>query len=212
MSETERTGVQRRQVLKGAAWATPVIAASATVPFASAASPEPEPECPGCLKPGVGVFELAGVAASSRATLAMAAPVILDATDCGSLVGNFLDFKPAFTFVVTKATLTMSNGDTYDSRAGLAPGAGSLGTIGGLAGVFVFSDVRVDENNNRIGLPRLRPESLTVTINTTYKWGLGAELLCPNTLVYDLSSAVNISLLALGAGPLTYTGVTSALD
>src|SRR5690606_15148218 len=93
--------LDRRTVVKGAAWAVPAVAAAVAVPFASAS--QSTPDCPGCLEEGVGAFTLAGVAASSRATLAFAAPVILDATNCGSLIGNIFDFKPAFTYLVTSA-------------------------------------------------------------------------------------------------------------
>jgi len=199
--------IDRRTVVKGAAWSVPAIAAAVAMPLASASG---TPECPGCMKAGVGAFTLAGVAASSRATLAFAAPVILDATNCGTLIGNIFDFKPAFTYIVTSATLAMSDGATYNSLIGLAPGAGVLGAVGAMAAAFSFTNVRVDPSNTRTGLPRTKPVSLTVQINVTFKWGLGVELLCPVTLVYDLSSAVNVSLLALGAGAISYTGFTAA--
>ena len=204
----EMAGVDRRTVLKGAAWATPVIAAAVATPLAAATGPEPE--CPGCLRPGIGAFTLAGVAASSRATLALAAPVILDATHCGSLIGNIFDFQPAFTYIVTQATLEMSDGQTYNSLVGLAPGAGVLGAVGAMPAVFSFTNVRVDPSNTRIGLPRTSPATLSITINVTFKWGLGAEILCPNTLVYDLSGGINIGLLTAGIGPVSWTGFTAA--
>lgn len=200
--------LDRRTVVKGAAWAVPAVAAAVAVPFASAS--QSTPDCPGCLEEGVGAFTLAGVAASSRATLAFAAPVILDATNCGSLIGNIFDFKPAFTYFVTSAVLTMSDGATYSSLVGLAPGAGVLGAVGAMPAVFSFTDVRVDPDNRRIGVPRTRPTTLTVQINVTLKWGLGVDLLCPVTLVYDLSSSVSVSALALGAGAVSFTGFTAA--
>lgn len=200
--------IDRRTIVKGAAWSVPAIAAATAMPLAAAATEVTPPPCPSCLKPGIGAFELGGAAVGSKALLAFVAPVILDATDCGSILGNIFDFKPAFTYIVTKATLTMSDGANYDSTIGLAPGAGVLGAVGTMPAAFAFSNVEVDSNAFRTGLPRNRPTSLTITINTTLKWGLGAEIICPNTLVYDLRSAINVSLLAAGVGVITYTGTT----
>ncbi|GAA1408258.1 hypothetical protein AUR04nite_35170 [Glutamicibacter uratoxydans] len=201
-------GTDRRTIVKGAAWSVPVLATALSVPTA-AATTQPEPPCPGCLNPGFGVSVLAGLAASSRATLALANPVILDATDCGTLIGNIFDFQPAFTYIVTKATLTMSDGVSYDSTVGLAPGAGVLGAVGAMPAVFAFNNVRIDSNNFRTGLPRISPQTLSVTIKTTFKWGLGAQIICENTLVWNMNGLLNVSLLAGGAGAVSYTGTTS---
>lgn len=202
--------IQRRTVLKGAAWSVPVLATAVAAPMVAATTTNP-PACPACLRPGFGAFELAGLAASSRATLALASAVVLDATQCGSLIGNIFDFQPAFTYVVTQATLTMSDGGTYNSTLGLGPGAGVLGAVGAFPGIFSWSNVRVDPSNLRTGLPRERPMKLSVSIETTFKWGLGAQIICPNTLEWDLSAALNVGLLAVGAGAVTYTGVSTAI-
>lgn len=201
-------GTDRRTVVKGAAWSVPVLAAALSVPAASA-STTPEPACPGCLNPGFGLMELAGAAVNSRATLALANPVVLDATNCGSIIGNIFDFKPAFTFVVTKATLTMSDGGTYNSTIGLAPGVGVLGAVGAMPGIFAFNNVVLDANSFRTGVPRNTPQTLSVTIKTTFKWGLGAEIICENTLVWNLRGLVAIGLLAGGIGAASYTGTSS---
>lgn len=206
MTDINKPGMDRRTIIKGAAWSAPVLAASVAAPIAAATTTPPD--CPGCLKPGLGAFELAGVAAGSQATLALASAVVLDATDCGSLIGNIFDFQPAFTYVITRARLTMSDGVSYDSAVGLGPGAGVLGLAGAFPGVFAWTDVRVDPNNLRTGLPRTRPASLSVNIDVTFKWGLGAQILCPNTLTWDLTDHLPVGLLALGAGLVTYTGIS----
>nr|MBS1901057.1 hypothetical protein [Actinomycetota bacterium] len=211
MSELENTKqVGRRTVLKGAAWSVPVVAAAAAMPLAGAANSNPNPpECPQCLKPGLGAFELAGLAASGRATLALASAVVLDATGCGSLIGNIFDFQPAFTYVILKAQLTMSNGSVYDADLnGVGIGAGVLGLVGAFPAAFVWDDVRVSGDHYFGAVPQYKPTKLTVTINTTYKWGLGAQKICPNTLVWDLSSALGVGVIANGAGAVTYTGIS----
>lgn len=229
MSENESIvgaprSIGRRTVIKGAAWTVPAIAAAVAMPLA-AASHEGQPHCPGCLKPFIGAFTLSGVATDSRATLALANPLVLDATDCGSIIGGVFQLQPAFTYVVRSAVLKMSDNSTYSSAVGLAPGAGAMGAVGAMPAAFAFTNVLVDTDPNRggafgelLGLPpRIMPSSLTVQIDVTYQWGLGASLLCPVTLVYDLSSAVTLSLLGTdpvfggGDGPVSYTGTVGIL-
>lgn len=214
MTDITKPGTDRRTIIKGAAWSGPVLAASVAAPIAAAT--ETPPDCPDCLRPGAGAYELAGLAASNRATLVMAAAIVLDATDCGSILGNIFDFQPAFTYVITSATLTMSNGSTYNSLVGLGPGAGVLGAVGAFPSAFTFTNVRVAPtgafgSEAYTGIfPPIRPTKLTVTINTTFKWGLGAQILCPHVLEWDLP-AIGVGALALGAGVVTYTGVAAGI-
>lgn len=206
MTEIEQTsGVSRRTLVKGAAWSVPVIAAATVSPLAAATTPE----CPNCVKPNYGVFTLAGLATSARASLAFLAVQSLDATDCGFLTNIF---RPAFTFAVLSSTLTMSDGNTYNSAVGLGVAGGVLGTpLNPFPGAFAFTNVRVDPSNNRSGLPRTRPAKLTVQVQYTLEFGIGLQLQCPNTYEWDLSALANVSLLVLGTGAVSYTGASQPL-
>lgn len=208
LSELGNKDLDRRALVKGAAWSAPVLAAAVAAPLAAATTVTP-PDCPNCMKPNFGLLELAGLAASSRATLVMAAPLTINAAPCGFLTNIF---RPAFTFIITKATLTMSDGNTYDSKVGLGAAAGVLGTpLNPFPAAFSFTNVRIDKSNTRVGIPRETPVKLTVHVQNTLEYGIGLQLQCPNTYEWDLSNVLNVGLLAVGAGVVTYTGISKAM-
>lgn len=77
-----KSGVSRRTLVKGAAWAVPAIAVAATVPVASAS------KLPPCI---------ASISAASGTY-----PVTVDLSECGARTNNHWDFN--FTFTASKNT------------------------------------------------------------------------------------------------------------
>ncbi|MFB7842418.1 hypothetical protein [Microbacterium sp. NPDC056052] len=204
--------IQRRTIVKSAAWSIPVVATAAAMPLAAASVPA----CPTCIKAG---FPLVGGIASgawtSQAVVlgnkgAIAFPAIfgLDATQCGISWTNF--FQPAFTYVVTQATLTMSDGKTYNSAVGLGAGAGNISTVGAMPGAFVFTNVSLPNGGSVAGIPPypVVPTALTVQVTTTLQYGIGLSLQCPMTLVWDLHGLAT-GLVFLGAGTINFTGTAT---
>lgn len=206
----EPRGIDRRVVLKGAAWSVPVLAAAVAVPAATASV---VPDCPTCIKPGVriaGAWTAGGAVVSNSSTLVFTNAFGLNAIDCGFLENIF---QPYFVFVVLSATLTMSrsNGtlETYESSTGLSVGSGVLGLLGAMPGVFTFNDVTVPNGIYAFGSGPTRPTKLSVAVDVTFQWGLGVDLLCPYVLEWDLNGW-GAGTVALGVGPVGFAGTAAA--
>ncbi|WP_353114309.1 hypothetical protein [Microbacterium sp.] len=205
--------LDRRTVLKGAAWATPVVAAAAALPMASASTPA----CPTCIKAGLplvggliaGAWTSQAIVAGNRGTIAMPAVFGIDATACGISWQNI--FQPAFTFIITQATLTMSDNRTYNSSVGLGAGAGNISTIGPFAGGFVFNNVVLPNGIDAGGLIGYgtKPTKLTVTVKTTLQYGIGLSIECPMVLNWDLHGFAT-GAVAFGLGTVNFSGTATA--
>jgi hypothetical protein len=217
MSESKTMGsgrpaVDRRTIVKGAAWSIPVVAAAAAMPLASASTPA----CPTCIKAGFpivggiisGAWTSQAVVLGNTGTIAFPSIFGLDATQCGISFTNI--FQPAFTYIVTRATLTMSDGKTYNSAVGLGAGAGNISTVGAMPGAFVFTNVSLPNGGAVAGIPPypVVPKTLTVTVTTTLQYGIGLSIQCPMTLVWDLHGLAT-GLVFLGAGTVNFTGTAT---
>lgn len=207
-------GFKRRTVVKGAAWSIPVIAAAVALPGASASTQTPE--CPTCIKAGLpvvgglvtGAWSSQAVVAGNRAVITLGGAFGLDATACGITWENI--FQPVFTFVITQATLTMSDGKSYNSNIGLGGGVGNTSTVGGFTSAFVFSNVFLPNGAAIAGVGGypVVPSTLTVNVTTTLQFGLGLSLECPMTLVWNLNG-VATGAVAFGIGTVNFSGVAT---
>lgn len=210
--DTRQRIMHRRTIVKGAAWSIPIVAAAAATPLAAASVPA----CPTCIKAGLplvggivsGAWTSQAVVLGNKGTIAFPSIFGLDATQCGISWTNF--FQPVFTYVVTQAILTMSDGKTYNSLAGLGAGAGNISTVGAMPGAFVFTNVSLPNGGSVAGIPPypVVPKTLTVTVQTTLQYGVGLSLQCPMTLVWDLHGLAT-GLVFLGAGTINFTGTAT---
>ncbi|MFJ4164361.1 hypothetical protein ACIPY5_02305 [Microbacterium sp. NPDC089698] len=209
---TRHPGIDRRTVVKGAAWSIPVVAAAAAMPLASASTPA----CPTCIKAGFpivggiisGAWTSQAVVVGNKGTIAFPSIFGLDATQCGISFTNI--FQPAFTYIVTQATLTMSDGKTYNSAVGLGAGAGNISTVGAMPGAFVFTNVSLPNGGAIGGLGNYTdvPTKLTVTVQTTLQYGIGLSIQCPMVLTWNLHGLAT-GLVAFGAGTVNFTGTAT---
>lgn len=208
------TGVRRRTVVKTAAWSVPVIAAAVAAPLASASTATPA--CPSCIKAGLpliggaaaGAWTSQALVAGNRAVIAFGGSFGLDATACGITWQNI--FQPFFTYVVTQATLTMSDGNTYTSDLGLGAGAGNTSTVGSFTSGFSFSNVLLPNGGAILGVGGypVVPKTLTVNVTTTLQYGLGLSLECPMTLIWNLN-ALATGAVVFGIGTVNFSGIAT---
>ncbi|MDR6868380.1 hypothetical protein J2Y69_002996 [Microbacterium resistens] len=211
-TDAQPTGVSRRSIMKTAAWAVPVVAAATAAPMASASTPL----CPTCIKAGLpiiggaiaGAWTSQAIVAGNRGAIAMPNVFGLDGTSCGIDFQNI--FQPAFTFVVTQATLTMSDGNSYNSSVGLGVGAGNISTVGAFPAAFLFTNVLLPNGGSIGGIPPypVVPQTLTVTVTTTLQYGVGLSLECPMTLSWNLH-ALATGAVVFGAGTVNFSGTAT---
>ncbi|MDF2989698.1 MAG: hypothetical protein K0S37_212 [Microbacterium sp.] len=201
----KKTGVDRRTILKGAAWSAPVVALAVASPIAAASGPT----CPPELKAGVlGGITTQAVVVGNKGALAFVGALGLDASGVDLSL-----FQPAYTTIVTSATLTMSDGTTH-TGTGLSAGAGTLGQIGALPGTLLFNNITFPSGTYVLNSNPVRPVSLTVTAEVILI-GLPTllEIRCPVTLSWTFSvwgvGVVTSSFLG-GAGTINYTGTATA--
>ena len=115
----EPQGTSRRTVMKGAAWAAPVVAVAAAVPMAAASVVEPEE--------AVGVF----VGAGSQANLANAARIALTGLDANGLDEFFPDgqtFTVASTFPWDDIVIASITGGTISGGI-ITPNSGATSVV-----------------------------------------------------------------------------------
>jgi len=205
--------VTRRSVARSAVWATPVIAAAVAAPAAAASV---TPTCPTCIKAGIplvgglasGAWTSQALVAGNKGTIALGGAFGLDATQCGITWQNI--FQPAFTFVVTQATLTMSDGRTYNSGVGAGVGAGNTSTVGVFPSAFVFTNVSLPNGGAVVGIGSypVVPKTLSVNVTLSLQYGLGLTLQCPYTLTWNLNG-VATGGVAFGIGTVNFSGVAT---
>ncbi|MFJ3958966.1 hypothetical protein [Arthrobacter sp. NPDC090010] len=207
MTNETNKSVERRRVLRGAAWATPVVAAAVAAPAAVASG---TPTCPTCLKAGTllgGVTTSQAIVAGNTGALAFAGVFGLDSSNCDLSL-----FQPLYTSVVTSATLTMSDGSTH-TGTGLGTATGTFGQIGALPGTWLFSGIHFPSGAYILNSNPVRPTSITATVNVILI-GLPSliQITCPVTLTWNLNlfavGAVTAPILG-GAGTLNYTGTAT---
>lgn len=196
----------RRSLLKGAAWSVPAVAVAAAAPMAAASTTTPT--CPTCIQPGVlGATTAQAVVLGNRGALVLAGGLGLNASNCSLTL-----FQPAYTTLVTGATLTMSNGATYPATLGVVAGAGTFGQIAALPGALTFTGIPFPNGTYgaNAGQNQLRPTKVSVSLNVVFV-GLPSliSISCPVTLTWDLNLLATISVVTLGAGTVNYTGTVS---
>jgi hypothetical protein len=215
MSDEQKKTIDRRVVLKGAAWSVPVLAAAVATPMA-AASVTP-PTCPTCFTTG----DVAAIVPG----LNIAATIVAGNKGLVNLTGvfgvnapsscNLNLFQPVYTSIVTSATLTMSDGNSYGARLnGLGTATGTFGEIGALGGSFFFDDVAFPNGVYALNSGPVHPLSIAIHV-TIALIGLPnlVTINCPVTLHYDLSNmwAVGTVLTVpivgpVGAGTVAWLG------
>ncbi|MGO4454418.1 hypothetical protein [Arthrobacter sp. RAF14] len=210
MSNETNKSIERRRVLRGAAWATPVLAAAIGTPAAAASG---GPVCPTCIKPGVllgGVTTTQIVVANNKGTLAFAGLFGMDSSSCDLTL-----FQPAYTSIITSATLTMSDGSTY-AGSGLGTATGTFGQIGVLPGTWLFSGINIPNGTYILGdNSKVHPVQISATVNVILV-GLPSllQITCPVTLTWNLSGlatgiVANVPLVGNGVGTLNYTATAT---
>ncbi|MFJ3959157.1 hypothetical protein [Arthrobacter sp. NPDC090010] len=207
MTNETKTSVERRRVLRGAAWAAPVVAAAAAAPAAVASG---APSCPTCLKAGTllgGVTTSQSAVVGNKGALAFAGVFGLDSTKCDLTL-----FQPVYTSVVTSATLTMSDGSTH-SGTGLGTATGTFGQIGALPGTWLFSGINFPSGTYLLNSNPVRPVRITATVSIILI-GLPSliKITCPVTLTWNLNvfaTGVVTPTFLGGAGTLNYTGTAT---
>lgn len=196
--------ISRRKVSKGVAWSVPVIAAAIAAP--SAAASVTPPVCPACFEPGVipGGFTSQSVVLGGRGTLAITTALNVDSSGCDVSL-----FQPVYTAIMTKATLTMSNGATYASTAGLGSGVGTFGSISAFNMNALFTNIAFPNGGSLIANYPVVPKKICVDF-TMVLIGLPSliEIQCPATLCWDITSTAT-GVVAFGAGTLNFSGLLS---
>ncbi|MGF3055970.1 hypothetical protein [Microbacterium sp. YY-01] len=217
----EKRQIERRTVLKGAAWAAPVVAAAVATPAHAANSVE-VPDCPDCFKPALGLGILPGAftaqavrlpGSSRHGTVAVLFEASIDATNCVGI------FDPAYVIAGVSAVLTMSDGNSYTSTIGAAAGAGTLRTISALVGEFNFTGVELPNgggfNIGGIGIPyKPRPTSITVFPLITLQAEIGIPPIkvpvdCNPALTWNLNGEFGIGGMTGLGGTVNYTGTAT---
>ncbi|GAB3667619.1 hypothetical protein GCM10027591_15620 [Zhihengliuella somnathii] len=198
----ESGGIDRRTVAKGAAWSLPVLAAAVSAPHA-AASVVP-PECPACFTAGSGIdaFTAQAVVLSNQGALTFTSVLNVSTESCADLSL----FQPAYTAIMTNATLTMTDGSTHTSAVGLGTGVGTFGEISAFNFNGVFTGVSYP-NDTFPPYGPTAPARLCVDFEMIVV-GLPSliELTCPVTLCWDVSGMLSTGTVILGAGTVNHTG------
>lgn len=196
-----RTSVERRTIIKGAAWSVPIVATALAAPALAGSS---GPVCPTCVKPGVlGAITTQAVVLGGKGALLFAGALGLDSRDCDLSL-----FQPLYTSIVTSATLTMSDGSTHVG-AGLGSGTGTFGQLGALPGSFLFSNISFANGVYLANSNPVRPTKITITA-TMVLIGLPSLITinCPVTLTWNLD-VFGIGTVIFGAGTINYTGTAT---
>ncbi|GAA3271066.1 hypothetical protein [Paenarthrobacter aurescens] len=202
--------ISRRKVAKGAAWSLPVIAAAVAAPAASASVLPPA--CPGCFEPGAIPLPFTSqvIVSNKSGTLAIVSALNVDSSGCDVSL-----FQPAYTAIMTSATLTMSDGTTYNSTAGLGTGVGTFGSISAFNMNAIFTGINFPVGGSIVSGYPVTPTKLCVNF-TMVLVGLPnlLQFQCPVTLCWDIRTTATgivapIPLLNSGAGTLNFTGFLS---
>ncbi len=207
----ERNMMSRRKVAKGVAWSLPVVAAAVAAPAASASSVTP-PACPGCFEPGVIPLPFTSqvIVSNKSGTLAIVSALNVDSSGCDVSL-----FQPVYTAIMTSATLTMSDGTTYNSTAGLGTGVGTFGSISAFNMNAIFTGLNFPVGGSIVSGYPVVPAKLCVKF-TMVLVGLPSliQVQCPVTLCWDIRTTATgivapVPFLNSGAGTLNFTGLMS---
>ncbi len=182
-----------------------MLAAAVAAPHA-AASVEP-PVCPECFTAGIGAaFTAQSIVLGNTGTLTIATVLNVSTETCADLSL----FQPAYTAVMTSATLTMTDGSVHTSALGLGTGVGSFGAIS----AFNYNGVFTGINYPNDAIPPYGPTAparLCVDFEMIVV-GLPSllELRCPVSICWDVTGMVSLGTVILGAGTVNHTGVMAA--
>lgn len=207
--ESSKPTIDRRRVVKGAAWSVPVVAAAASAPNA-AASPVVDPECVDCFQPGLISAAVQNATVSNQtATVIWASALTVSALSCASL------FQPGWLITTNSATLEWDTG--YISTATLGGTTVGVGAITSVAipGIFTFTAPGFVPGGSLLGAyPGPRPTKLSVNVGFGLRFGIGAGIVdidCNQTIEWDITTLTVTGLVApipfvnSGTGNLVYT-------
>ncbi|UFS58595.1 hypothetical protein [Subtercola endophyticus] len=139
----------------------------------------------------------------NKGALLFAGALGLDSRNCDLTV-----FKPAYTSIVTSATLTMSDGTTY-TGTGLGTGTGTFGQLGALPGSFLFNNIHFPNGAYLANSNPVRPTKISVIVNVILIGLPGLiSITCPVVLTWNLS-VFGVGTVIFGAGTINYTGTAT---
>jgi hypothetical protein len=203
MSEIEKsTTVQRRTVLKGAAWSLPVVAAAVATPAHAASSTNPG--C-GCLHAGsVAAFSAQAVTLLNLGTVTGDITFNLDSSAC-----NTGFFKPAYTVVGVGGTISFSDGTTKNFTLSAVSGAGTIGQISAFTSPFtVIGQINMPNDAIPPYTPKV-PTNICFTFTAIFIPLLPIpQVECTYQLCYDITNPSSIGTIILGSGTVNWTDLT----
>ncbi|MCO1340226.1 hypothetical protein BJH93_15235 [Kocuria polaris] len=182
-----------------------MLAAAVAAPHASA-SVEP-PVCPECFTAGIGgAFTAQAVVLNNSGVLTITSALNVSTETCADLSL----FQPAYTAIMTSATLTMTDGSVHTSTVGLGTGVGSFGAVS----AFNYNGVFTGINYPNDAIPPYGPTAparLCVDF-TMVVVGLPSliEIQCPVTICWNVTGMLSTGTVILGAGTVNHTGVMAA--
>ena len=200
MSETEKPGVRRRQVLKGAAWAAPVIASAATIPFASAS--EADVDC-GCLAVGsLGAFSAQSLTALGVGTVTGTAIYNLDSRGCDVSL-----FQPAYAVIGLGGVIEFDDGSSESFTLGATAGVGTIGQISAITSPFtVLGKIDMPSGGGLGGGYPKNPSRICMNFRAAFVPIIPIPNFegCTYTLCYDLDPA-STGAVIFGTGTINWT-------
>ncbi|GAA2858188.1 hypothetical protein [Microbacterium arabinogalactanolyticum] len=192
--------IDRRTVVKGAAWSVPAIAAAVAMPLASASTGNPG--C-GCLQLGsIGAFTAQSVTALGLGTVTGTTIFNLDSSGCD--VGFF---KPAYTVIGLGGSISFNDGTTKQFTLGATSGAGTIGQISAFTTPFTVLGSIPMPNGLGLNYPK-KPTSVTMSFTAIFIPILPLpQVECTYTLTFNLSTS-SVGGVVLGTGTVNWTDLT----
>lgn len=225
MTEMKKAGLDRRSVIKGAAWSVPVVAAAVASPVALAATSggEVPDTCAGCFKPGnivagsLGGGVIASVVAGNKGALAMVNTVGINSNG-GDCKFNILT-GVAYAAVITQSKLTWRNNktNTVTTRSSFITGGASTGVVGTSLGVSAlastFTNLDFPAGLYAGSNPPAEPTRICFEVNFTIQAGAipipnATDISCTEDLCWDMSmQALGVVGAITGTGTVEYIGL-----
>lgn len=194
-----RTEVPRRLIARGAVWSVPVVSVAALAPSV-AASPT---SCGTCVIPVLSASATTMTRIGGTRTVTMAPGFTFSVTGCTGLLS-------LQTVTVSSAVLTMSDGTSYTTTAGLGLGPGAAGllvTVGAITWTGVTIPTGLYAGVAVLGALPIAPTSVCFTVNYVIRLGGAASLACSQVVCFT----PNLVSVALGSIPGVVTLATTWL-
>lgn len=211
MSEIQGPQIDRRTIVRTAAWGVPV----ATMVAASPAFADSLAACP-VVASNPGAFNATAAVSNNVGSIGLGGLLSIDASSVPT--GLFVD---GFAFVVNSAALTMSNNVTYPAT--ISGGAGvatsSLVPVPLPSGIVVNNVPFASGTYGNTGLTNnFRPQAVQANVTMTFVTLTGPSIQCTYNLTWPVGTMVGAGIVTEvlpfvggGNGVINYTGtVTSA--